>query len=204
MVKIACVCRRCGNTFYRKPSVVANGRGVFCNWACQHPYNGDPADWFPPMLAPRAGCLVYTGPLNADGYGQLGHFVFGSQLAHRLAWLLAFGAIPDGLLVLHRCDNPPCCLPAHLWLGTDADNTADMDAKGRRVVPASIYMHGSAAYAAKLTDVQVESIRHQVTTTLEPGSTYPRRGTGIIASLAREYSVSVSTIRNIVRHRFYD
>jgi len=86
-----------------------------------------------------ASCWEWSGSRNADGYGYLR---VGSQrdgtrsrvLAHRLAWMLAHGgAIPGGLFVLHRCDNPPCCNPAHLFLGTNADNVADMLAKGRHV-----------------------------------------------------------------------
>lgn len=51
--------------------------------------------------------------------------------AHRVAWALNFGPIPDGQYVLHSCDNPPCCNPRHLWLGTQKDNLHDMAAKGR-------------------------------------------------------------------------
>ena len=52
--------------------------------------------------------------------------------AHRVAWVLYRGKIPRGKKVLHRCDNPPCCNPEHLFLGTQADNVADMVTKGRR------------------------------------------------------------------------
>ncbi|MGH7024521.1 MAG: HNH endonuclease signature motif containing protein [Caulobacteraceae bacterium] len=54
-----------------------------------------------------------------------------TRYAHRLAWELANGPIPDGLLILHKCDNPVCCNPDHLFLGTAADNHADCAAKGR-------------------------------------------------------------------------
>lgn len=50
---------------------------------------------------------------------------------HRAAWIVTHGPIPDGLQVLHRCDNPPCCNPAHLFLGTQLDNVSDMNAKRR-------------------------------------------------------------------------
>ncbi len=53
--------------------------------------------------------------------------------AHRASWQISFGPIPDGLQVLHTCDNPPCCNPAHLFLGTQLDNIYDMCAKGRHV-----------------------------------------------------------------------
>jgi hypothetical protein len=75
-------------------------------------------------------CWEWTRARSARGYGQLwtGERV---EYAHRLVAALTAGAIPTGLYVLHTCDNPPCCNPAHLVFGTQADNLADMAAKGR-------------------------------------------------------------------------
>lgn len=82
------------------------------------------------LLETTSGCLEWTGSRNADGYGSATRGR-SSALAHRLAWELAYGPIPQGRLVCHRCDNPPCCNPEHLFLGTQSDNMRDMAAKGR-------------------------------------------------------------------------
>lgn len=76
------------------------------------------------------GCEPWTGCRSAAGYGIIQR-EGRTMRAHRVAWALAYGPIPDGLNVLHRCDNPPCCNPTHLWLGTHADNMRDRGAKGR-------------------------------------------------------------------------
>ncbi len=73
-------------------------------------------------------CWIWTGYVGHDGYGQHGR----SGKAHRLAWELTVGPIPDGLNVLHRCDTPVCVRPEHLFLGTSADNSIDMVRKGRQ------------------------------------------------------------------------
>lgn len=86
-----------------------------------------------PTLRPELGpCWEWTG-YRARGYGVMRRAsLYRFQIAtHRYSWMLANGPIPDGLLVCHRCDNPPCVRPDHLFLGTTADNTRDRDAKGR-------------------------------------------------------------------------
>jgi HNH endonuclease len=77
-----------------------------------------------------SGCIEFRGRLNACGYGVL-RINGRSTLAHRAAHELHVGPIPDGLQVLHTCDNPACINPDHLWLGTHTDNMRDMASKGR-------------------------------------------------------------------------
>lgn len=75
-------------------------------------------------------CWEWTGSCNKHGYGRYAEE--GSHvLAHRKSFELFVGPIPEGMQVLHRCDNPPCINPFHLFLGTHRDNMADMFAKGR-------------------------------------------------------------------------
>ena len=77
------------------------------------------------------GCNEWTGPTIRGGYGRT--YIKGvSTLVHRLVWELASGVpIPAGKVIMHTCDNPPCCEVTHLQLGTQADNVADMMVKGR-------------------------------------------------------------------------
>lgn len=69
--------------------------------------------------------------------------------AHRVAWTLINGPIPNGLCVCHRCDNPACCNPSHLWLGTASDNNKDRDGKGRTVPPQRVCDHGKFSRGSK-------------------------------------------------------
>lgn len=75
-------------------------------------------------------CLVWTGCRDRDGYGWI-TINYEQLYVHRVAWALKHGPIPDGMQVLHACDNPPCLNTAHLFLGTNLDNIADKVAKGR-------------------------------------------------------------------------
>lgn len=108
-------------------------------------------------------CWVWTGATNPQGYGKV---VVDGRLcgAHRIAWELEHGPIPEGKLVLHRCDNPPCIRPSHLFLGTHADNHKDMLGKGRSPHvgvdrPPRNYARGENHPYAKLTDAQVQEIK---------------------------------------------
>ena len=78
----------------------------------------------------NTGCWEWSRSRNKDGYG---HLYCGGRVvsAHRFSWMLFYGPIPKGLCVLHKCDNPTCVNPNHLFLGTQLDNLKDMRAKNR-------------------------------------------------------------------------
>ena len=98
-------------------------------------------------------CWLWQASTNEYGYGR---FRVGARLvkAHRYALLAAHGRLDDERHVLHSCDNPPCCNPRHLRLGTQAENVADMHARGRNGQP-----KGETHCHAKLTDDAVREIR---------------------------------------------
>ena len=98
-------------------------------------------------------CWPWTASLNTSGYGQIR--IDGKNVAaHRLVWESAFGELPAGMNVCHRCDNPPCVNPNHLFLGTQSDNMRDCATKDRANKP-----KGSAVHTSRLTADDVENIR---------------------------------------------
>lgn len=100
------------------------------------------------------GCWSWTGTVDKDGYGKIHARENGVLLrfsAHRLSYLLHCGDIPEGLWVLHRCDNPGCINPDHLFLGTIKDNVKDMNSKGR-------HAKGEKDPMAKITESDVLKI----------------------------------------------
>jgi hypothetical protein len=112
--------------------------------------------------------------------------------AHRLAWAIAFGSLPDEINVLHKCDTPLCCNPEHLFLGTIADNNADRDAKGR-TRPAKCDDNGNS----KLSRAEVDYIRKNYIKGSGPWST------GNSLDLAVRFGVSQKTIRDCANGLFY-
>lgn len=91
--------------------------------------------WSKAEAEPNTGCWLWPGE-GPHGYGRLRRRTLGpgQHYAHRAAWIIHYGPIPSGLWVLHRCDNPPCVNPGHLFLGTADDNNKDRDRKGRTVI----------------------------------------------------------------------
>lgn len=145
-------------------------------------------------------CWPWLGARKPTGYGFLS-FQRKYWRAHRLAWFLTHGSIPAGQHVLHRCDNPPCCNPAHLWLGTHADNMRDRSAKGRqaRKQPSLIAAQkewaqshrGERHFNAKLRDADIPFIRARIAA----GERF--------TTIAADYPVSRFTIGLIARRRRY-
>lgn len=137
------------------------------------------------------GCWTWSGNLDRMGYGVIrdanepgGHYCAKNIKAHRVSWKLHYGPIPDGLLVLHRCDNRPCIRPDHLFLGTYQDNRIDCEKKGRAFHP-----RGSSHPWTKLTDDQVSEIRRL-------------RGDGIrLADIASRFDISQSMVSLIARDK---
>ena len=139
-----------------------------------------------------AACTEWTATRNPDGYGMV-QWRGRMRGAHVVAWELAHGPVPDGMQVLHDCpdgDNRACVNVAHLWLGTQGENIADMMAKGRHVAPPRPHpgrmAHGEAHYRAKTTEPAVIEIRRRHAA----GETR--------ADLARAFEVNWSTISRIV------
>lgn len=127
-------------------------------------------------------CWNWNGSVNVWGYGRTQTQLTAERAAHRISWVLHNGAIPDGANVLHSCDNPRCCNPSHLRIGTQADNVRDMVNRGRlRVV------RGSESGTSKLTEESVSEIRKSSTVS--------------ISDLARRYGVSRRAIRFVITRK---
>ena len=132
----------------------------------------------------RSGnCWEWKGSILLCGYGQF-RFMGKMAKAHRVAWILLVGEIPDGLLVLHHCDNRSCVNPDHLFLGTYSDNMQDAYAKDRMVIPDT---SGENNGRAKLTWNDVNTIRELYAT----GEFFQRE-------LGERYGVKQRTISNII------
>lgn len=138
-------------------------------------------------LDPDSGCWIWERTTNQCGYGTL--TVDGrSRYAHRVMYALVHGHLPAGSHICHRCDNPSCINPTHLFAGTRSANMRDMVSKGRHAPPPPP-RSGADNPAAKLTSVQVDDIRDA----LGRGETQ--------RAIASRYGVSPSQVSNIKRGR---
>lgn len=151
-------------------------------------------------------CIEWTGRRTAAGYGRVRQ-----HYAHRVAYAMYHGPIPDGMEVMHRCDNPGCVNPEHLCLGSHSDNMADMARKGRQSrgarhgasvragLPGPAAMsaamkvraaRGERQHCARLTSAQVTEIRAR----------YAAGGCSW-SQLAREYGVATATIQDVLQRK---
>lgn len=129
------------------------------------------------------GCLEWTGYKDKKGYGQAHHY-YKRLFAHRLSWMVHKGEIPEGMLVCHTCDNPPCCNPDHLFLGTYKENIQDMIRKGRSNTP-----KGERVRSSKLKNSDIYEIKKL----FEKGYS--------MQEISNIYMCARSTISNIINRK---
>ncbi|QBG78459.1 HNH endonuclease [Gordonia phage Walrus] len=188
-------CVHCAGAIVRRPreAHTVYARRRFCSRTCNGRHNAaNMRDHSTPLeLIERigwdvteTGCWEWRGRRTSSGYGEspvrVGDIKTGEIFAHRLAYIAWNGPIPDGLLVRHQCDNPPCINPDHLLVGTHSDNTHDAVSRER-------HAHGESHGGAKLTETDVRELR----AAHRSGSTY--------RELAARYGLNRYTVGRIVR-----
>lgn len=178
-------CEGCGIVFRRNPhhswDIFAKKR--FCSISCSHRLRlrPTPAEQYEKFCGKRNAdqCWEWTGTVGQRyGYGQIriGNVLWA---AHRLSYTVHFGEVPEGLFVLHRCDNRKCTNPSHLFLGTLQDNVADMVAKGRNC-------RGERSAQAVLTEDEARQIM---------------AASGTYTEIGRDFGVSRVTVSKIKHGR---
>lgn len=136
---------------------------------------------------PNSGCWLWENFTDALGYGRTEMAGVPEHRAHRIAWHLTHGPVPRGLRVLHKCDVRCCVNPDHLFIGTQADNVADMVRKGRN---RNNTPRGSANHYARLDEDSVWAIRQMLAHKLFTQ-----------AEIARDYGVSPMTLSRIANNQ---
>lgn len=139
--------------------------------------------WYYVDFSAKWGCWEWMGRKN--GKYEYGLVITKEEtaMAHRVAWELTHGRIPDGMLILHHCDNPPCINPGHLYLGTHLDNARDKVNRGR-------IQRGEDHFKAKLRESDIVAIRKMY---------IPRRFS--LRKIAAMYDVTYQNIEKIVKRQ---
>lgn len=131
------------------------------------------------------GCWEWTWSKDNKGYGMMGMPSRNAVKVHRISWAIHYGQIPEGLCVLHHCDNPPCVRPDHLFVGTNLDNIINKMEKGRAALP---MIRGEGHGLAKLNAEQVLQIRELYAT-----------GKFSYREVGERFGVFLTNIRSIVK-----
>lgn len=132
---------------------------------------------------PNSGCWLWTASVTSWGYGRFPHD--GEKRAHRVSYKFAYGSIPSGALICHRCDQPACVNPRHLFAGTHADNMNDKQKKKRGNQPSG------RSHAKWIPDEKRDAIRKDVEAGIK------------IKHVAEMFGIAEFTVRNIV-NRVYE
>lgn len=171
-------------------------RALYCNVACVNRARRRPLvdRYWLKVIRPDDpdACWGWRASLHGFGYGSIredSHIGRRWVSAHQVSWRIHFGPIPDGMAVLHSCDNPPCSNPRHLFLGTKLDNTRDMFAKGRAWTQThpGMAVRGERNGTSKLTEAQVMDILRRFSA-----------GGVSCAALARDNKVTPRVVQMIV------
>jgi hypothetical protein len=174
-------------------SDIKRGGGKYCSPSCSGKHSieirrkkleGSPSERFFNNIIKSdddKGCWIWVGLASKQGYGRM-TIKKKQKLAHRYSWEFHFGEIPEKMFICHKCDNPPCVNPAHLFVGNRSDNAKDMVSKNRNRDD-----RGSNHPMAKLNEEKVIKIRERI------------NSGEVQKDLAKEYNVSPMTISMIKR-----